>query len=118
MLTLSLDSPSPGCARLRLSGHLDAAGARDLLHAAADVVRCGCATLVLDLDGLQSWDDDAAYAVVGCTRLSRFLPEGVEVVCATAPGRDLAQQVGVAPTGAAWPPDALRPDTMAACHAS
>ena len=118
VFTLSLDAPSSGCARLRPSGHLDASAARDVLHAAAGVVRCGCSALVLDLDGLESWDADAAYAVVGCTRLARFLPEGVDVVAERAPGLDLARHVGVATSRAAWAPDALRPDTMAACHAS
>lgn len=118
MFTLSLDAPSSGCARLRPNGHLDASAARDLLHAAADVVRSGCSALVLDLDGVESWDADAGYAVVGCTRLARFLPEGVDLVAEQDPGRELARHVGITPSRAAWLPKALRPDTMAACHAS
>jgi hypothetical protein len=110
VFTLSLDNPAIGAARLRLTGHLDGAAARDVLHAAADVVRCGCTSLVLDLDGLTSWDDDACYAVVGCTQLERWLPEGVDVVAGRGPARELARRAGVVPTAA--------PDTMAACHAS
>ncbi len=80
MFTLSLDAPAVGAARLRLAGHLDDAAARDVLHAAADVVRCGCSRLVVDLGDLQSFDDEAAYCVTGCCRLARFLAEGVAVV--------------------------------------
>ena len=114
---MTLDAPAVGAARLRLAGHLDGEAARDVLHAAADVVRCGCLRLVLDLDGLTSWDDDATYAVVGCTRLARWLPEGVDVVA----GERL--QGELAPAGGAPRPvgrrDAASPgDTMAACHAS
>jgi hypothetical protein len=111
VFTLVLDAPTSGAARLRLTGHLDDAAARDVLHAAADVVRCGCSGLVVDLDGLTSWDDDAAFALVGCTRLARWLPDGVDVVAVTAAGRGLAATAGVSP------PDAV-PGTMAACHAS
>ena len=107
MFTLTLDAPTAGSARLRLSGHLDDTAARDVLHAAADVVRCGCSGLVVDLDGLTSWDDDAAFAVVGCTRLARWLPDGVDVVADTVAGRRLARSAGVA-----------GPVTMTACHAS
>lgn len=110
MFTLSLDAPASGSARLRLAGHLDDAAARDVLHAAADVVRCGCSSLVVDLDGLTSWDDDASFAVVGCTRLARWLPDGVDVVAVSGAARALARRAGVDP--------AERPDTMAACHAS
>ena len=95
VFSLSLDAPVSGAARLRLSGHLDDDAARDVLHAAADVVRCGCAQLVLDLDGLTSWDPRAAFAVTGCTRLARFLPRGVEVVAETAEGRALAESAGI-----------------------
>lgn len=95
VFTLAIDAPSANAARLRLSGHLDDAGAREVLHAAADVVQCGCSRLVVDLDGLSSWDDAAAFAVVGCARLARWLPEGVAVVAASSPGRDLADRAGV-----------------------
>lgn len=111
MFTLVLDAPTSGAARLRLTGHLDDSAARDVLHAAADVVRCGCSGLVVDLDGLTSWDDDAAFAVVGCTRLARWLPDGVDVVAGTAAGRGLAETAGIA-----TPP--AGPGIMAACHAS
>jgi hypothetical protein len=110
---MTLDAPAAGAARLRLAGHLDGDAARDVLHAAADVVRCGCSRLVLDLDGLTSWDADATYAVVGCTRLARWLPLGVEVVADTARQRDLVRGAHVGP-GTEEP----APDTMAACHAS
>lgn len=97
VFTLAIDAPSANAARLRLSGHLDDAGAREVLHAAADVVQCGCSRLVVDLDGLSSWDDAAAFAVVGCAGLARWLPEGVAVVAASRPGRDLADRAGVRP---------------------
>ncbi len=109
MFTLQLDAPGSGAARLRLSGHLDDAGAREVLHAAADVVKCGCSRLVVDLDGLTSFDADAAFAVTGCTRLSRWLPDGVDVVAATPAGRELAAEAGVPASG---------PDSMAACPVS
>lgn len=96
MLLLSLDAPAAGAARLRLSGHLDDAAARDVLHAAADVVRCGCSRLVLDLDEVTSFDASATYAVTGCTRLARWLPEGVEVVAGTAAAQALAATAGIA----------------------
>jgi hypothetical protein len=123
VFTLTLDAPAAGAARLRLAGHLDGEAARDVLHAAADVVRCGCSRLVLDLHGLTSWDDDATYALVGCTRLARWLPHGVEVVAAGAlpPGLQATGDRGVPRSRRAasdeadgWQPD----DTMAACHAS
>ena len=126
MLTIHLDAPSIGAARLRLRGHLDDTGARDVLHAAADVVRCGCSRLVVDLDGVTSWDSDAAFAVVGCTRLARWLSDGVEVVGGSRAARELAAQAGVAPAvgtaaqqlaAEACPPPSPAPDTMAACHA-
>lgn len=97
MIALSLDTPAAGVARLRLGGHLDPDGARTLLHAAADVARAGCLRLVVDLDGLASYDDEAAYAVVGCGRLGEKLPEGVEVVADGGPGRQLALRAGLAP---------------------
>lgn len=118
VFTLSLDAPATGAARLRLAGHLDDAAARDVLHAAADVVRCGCSALVVDLDGLTSWDDDAAFAVVGCTRLARWLPRGVDVVAGQRTARELATAAGVTPSRAVAAGTASRPDTMAACHAS
>jgi len=102
---LLLDSPAPGTARLRLTGHLDDAAARVLLHAAADVARSGCTRLVVDLDGLSSWDETAAYAVVGCTRLARWLEDGVGVVASGATGRALAASAGVLtePQAPSWP---------------
>ena len=109
MFTLTLDAPAAGAARLRLAGHLDGSAARDVLHAAADVVRCGCSRLVLDLDGVTSWDDDATYAVVGCTRLARWLPDGVEVVA----DRPVCRALLASSTA-----EGDRADTMAACHAS
>jgi hypothetical protein len=111
---MTLDAPAVGAARLRLAGHLDGEAAREVLHAAADVVRCGCSRLVVDLDGLTSWDDDATYAVVGCTRLARWLPQGVDVVAGGALQRDL---VPAQPRTPASPPGAPEADTMAACHA-
>ena len=110
MLDLLLDAPTTGGARLRLVGHLDDAAARDVLHAAADVVRSGCSSLVLDLEGVTSWDDDATFAVVGCTRLARWLPDGVDVVALSVAARTLAARAGVLPSGAL-------PDTMTACRA-
>ena len=124
MFTLTLDAPAAGAARLRLAGHLDGEAAREVLHAAADVVRCGCSRLVVDLDGLTSWDDDATYAVVGCTRLARWLPQGVDVVAGGLPQQDLVPGDGPADDGArhrvlrAAAPVAREADTMAACHAS
>ena len=118
VLTISLDLPAPGAARLRLAGHLDDAAARDVLHAAADVVRCGCASLLVDLDGVTSWDDDAVYAVLGCTRLARWLPDGVDVVAGRRAARELAVAAGVTPTAPVRATSAPRPDTMTACHAS
>ncbi len=97
MLTLSVDSP--GSARLALAGHLDGAGARDVLHTAADVVRCGCERLVVDLDGVTSYDDDAVFAVLGCWRLARYLPEGVAMVAEREVGRALADDAGVPEQG-------------------
>ena len=123
MLTIRIDAFAAGAARLRLAGHLDDSGARDLLHAAADVVRCGCSRLVVDLRGVTSWDSDAAFAVVGCTRLARWLQDGVDVVCPDGPARELARHAGVVPgrTDAAHPSlgcpaPAPAPDTMGACH--
>lgn len=97
MFTLSLDTPAVGAARLRLAGHLDHVAARDVLHAAADVVRCGCSRLVVDLGDLESFDDEAAYCVTGCCRLERFLAEGVAVVAGSAAGEALALTAGVVP---------------------
>ena len=118
MFTISLHLGPSGAACLALAGHLDDAAARDLLHAAADVVRCGCSSLVVDLDELVSFDAGAAFAVVGCTRLARWLPGGVEVVATRSPGRDLARAAGVGPARAAQATPTPGPDTMAACHAS
>lgn len=121
MFTLTLDAPAVGAARLRLAGHLDGEAARDVLHAAADIVRCGCSRLVLDLGGLTSWDDDATYAVVGCTRLARWLPHGVDVVAAGALSRDLDLVPSQTGTRTSSPDDLELEgpgETMAACHAS
>ena len=123
MFTLTLDAPVPGAARLRLAGHLDDAGARQVLHAAADVARCGCSRLVVDLGGLSSWDDAAAFAVVGCTRLARWLPDGVQVVPGGAAGRRLVASLGVQEhpdrpwSAATRSPTGAEPATMAPCPA-
>ncbi len=95
MFTLSVDAPAAGAARLRLAGHLDEPGARQVLHAAADFVKCGCLRLVVDLGEVASYDEDAAYAVTGCARLARWLPEGVSVVAGGGAGADLAERAGV-----------------------
>ena len=113
MFTLSLDTPALGAARLRLSGHLDDEAARQLLHAAADVVKCGCSRLVVDLAELDSFDEDAAYAVVGCCRLARWLPEGVAVIAGSEASAALADTAGVAP----HPAEAHSAGTMAPCPA-
>lgn len=109
---LTLDAPQTGHARLRLAGHLDDEAARDLLHAAADVVRGGCLRLVVDLDGLTGFDERAAYALTGCARLDRFVPDGVRVVATVAPGTAL-----LARAGATSSPSGAGPDIMAACPA-
>ena len=121
---MALDVPAVGAARLRLAGHLDGEAARDVLHAAADVVRCGCSCLVVDLDGLTSWDDDAAFAVIGCTRLARWLRDGVDVVARSTAGRALAAHAGVLPSASASanaasdePDDSCAADIMTACPA-
>lgn len=113
MFLLSLDAPTAGAARLRLAGHLDDDAARQVLHAAADVVKVGCQQLVVDLGELDSYDEDAAYAVVGCSRLSRFLPEGVAVVAGSDAGASLADRAGIAP----HPLEAHLPGTMVPCPA-
>ena len=95
VFTLTIDAVSPGTARLQLSGHLDDTAAREVLHAAADLVRAGCAGLVVDLDGLTSYDDDATYAVVGCRRLARWLGQGVDVVAGHGAGQALAADAGL-----------------------
>jgi hypothetical protein len=110
---LSLDTPAAGAARLRLEGHLDDAAARDVLHAAADVVKCGCSRLLVDLEGLSSFDVDAAYAVTGCCRLDRFLPEGVAVIAESHVATALADTAGVP----AHPAEAHAPGTMVPCPA-
>ena len=114
VFTLSLDAPAARAARLRLAGHLDDEAARDLLHAAADVVRCGCSRLVVDLAELESYDEEAAYAVVGCYRLGRYLAEGVAVVTGSEVGAELVDTAGIDAHdhGAAAPPG-----TMASCPA-
>ena len=95
MFTLSVDAPAAGAARLRLAGHLDQPAARQVLHAAADVVKCGCLRLVVDLGEVVSYDEEAAYAVTGCARLARWLPEGVAVLAGDGAGADLAEHAGV-----------------------
>ena len=107
MFSLLLDSPAVGAARLRLRGHLDDEGAREVLHVAANAVSCGCSRLVVDLEQLESYDEDAAYAVVGCARLARWLSEGVGVVTGGRAGRELASHAGLAEEG-----------IMASCPAS
>jgi hypothetical protein len=96
VFSLSLDAPRPGAARLRLRGHLDDEAAREVLHLAADVVKCGCSSLVLDLEELDSFDDDTSYAVVGCQRLAPYLPDGVAVVAGSEAGTALADSAGIA----------------------
>lgn len=113
MFTLSLDAPAAGAARLSLSGHLDVPASLEVLHAAADVVRCGCSRLVVDLAGLVSYDDEAAYAVVGCSRLARYLPDGVTVVAGKGAGPALAETAGVA----THLENAHAPGSMAPCPA-
>ena len=99
VLTVSIDAPAGDGARLLLSGHLDDAGARDVLHTAADLVRCGCPRLLVDLDGITSYDEEAAYAVVGCWRLGRYVAGGVAVVADGEVARALAEQAGVPEQG-------------------
>lgn len=109
MLTVSIDSPAGPLSdgvRLLLAGHLDDAGARDVLHTAADLVRWGCPRLLVDLDGITSYDEDAAYAVAGCWRLARYVPRGVAVVADGEVGRALAEHAGVPEQG-----------IMGSCHA-
>ena len=110
---LSLDAPAAGAARLRLSGHLDDAAARQVLHAAADVVKCGCSSLVVDLADLESFEPEAAYAVVGCTKLSRYVPDGVAVLTGSEAGEALVDTAGVPP----HPAEAHAPGTMVPCPA-
>ena len=110
---LSLDAPTAGAARLRLSGHLDDAAARQVLHAAADVVKCGCSSLVVDMAELESFEPEAAYAVVGCTKLSRYIPDGVAVLTGSEASEALADTAGVPP----HPAEAHAPGTMVPCPA-
>lgn len=110
---LSLDAPTAGAARLRLSGHLDSAAARQVLHAAADVVKCGCSSLVVDMAELESFEPEAAYAVVGCSKLSRYVPEGVAVLTGSEASEALADTAGVPP----HPAEAHAPGTMVPCPA-
>lgn len=113
MFHLSLDSPAAGAARLRLSGHLDDEAARQVLHAAADVVKSGCSSLVVDMAELESFEPEAAYAVVGCTKLSRYVPEGVAVLTGSEASEALADTAGVPP----HPAEAHVPGTMVPCPA-
>jgi hypothetical protein len=99
VLTVSIDAPAGDGARLLLAGRLDDAGARDVLHTAADLVRCGCPRLLVDLDGVTSYDEDATYAVAGCWRLARYVPRGVGVVAEREVGRELAERAGVPEQG-------------------
>jgi hypothetical protein len=115
VFSLSLDAPAPGAARLRLSGHLDQTAAREVLHAAADVVKCGCSRLVVDLGDLESFDEEASYAVVGCCRLARFLPAGVDVVAESPAGEALADTAGIAARDHV--PGSACPGNMVACPA-
>lgn len=117
MFSLSLHAPAAGAARLRLSGHLDTAAARRVLQAAADVVRCGCSRLEVDLSELRSYDDDAAFAVVGCCRLGRFVPDGVAVLAASEVGAALADTAGVPPHRAQAHVPGATTGTMALCPA-
>jgi hypothetical protein len=113
VFSLSLDAPAVGATRLRLSGHLDDDGARQVLHAAADAVRCGCSKLVVDLAELDSFDEHTSYAVKGCSQLARYLPEGVTVVTGSQVSEALADTAGVAP----HPVSAHSPGTMVPCPA-
>jgi hypothetical protein len=99
VLTVSIDAPAVDSARIALAGHLDDVGARDVLHAAADLVRLGCPRLLVDLDGITSYDDEAAYAVAGCWRLSRYVAGGVAVVAEGRVARELAEHAGVPAQG-------------------
>ncbi len=99
MLTVSIDAPAVDSARIALAGHLDDAGARDVLHAAADLVRLGCPRLLVDLDGITSYDEEATYAVAGCWRLSRYVAGGVAVVAEGGVARELAEHAGVPAQG-------------------
>lgn len=103
MLTVSLDAPAHEGARLLVAGHLDAPAARGLLRAAADLVRSGCPRLLVDLDGVTSYDEDVAYAVAGCWRLARYVPLGVTVLAAGEVARALADAAGVPPQGIMGP---------------
>ena len=113
MFNLCVDAPAAGAARLRLSGHLDDEAARQVLHAAADVVKIGCLKLVVDLGDLVSYDEEAAYALVGCSQLGRYLPDGVAVVADSDAGSALADTAGIAP----HPAEAHAPGTMVPCPA-
>lgn len=113
MFTLSLDAPAVGATRLRLHGHLDDEAARQLLHVAADAVKCGCTKLVVDVTALESYDEQASYALVGCSSLGRYLPEGVEVLTESAASEALADSAGVSP----HPARAHSPGTMVPCPA-
>lgn len=97
MLTVSLDAP--GSVRLNLDGHLDDPAVREVLHLAADAVRCGCTTLVLDLDRLVSFDDGGATAVVGCCALAPWLPGGVELIADSEVARALVRSAWGADEG-------------------
>ena len=98
-MSLSVSVPTAGAAHLALVGHLDDAAARDLLHTAADVAKSGCARLLVDLDGITSYDSEAAFAVLGCWRLARYLPDGVVLVAESATARALADDAGVPAQG-------------------
>ena len=113
MFTLTVDAPALGATRLRLQGHLDDEAARQVLHAAADAVRCGSSKLVVDVAELASYDEGASYAVVGCSQLARYLPEGVTVVTGSDASAELADTAGVAQHPAA----AHSPGTMVPCPA-
>ena len=97
MFSLRLECPRPGAARLRLVGHLDDVAAREVLHAAATAVACGCRSLHVDLDELTAYDEGTAYALVGCCRLARWLPDGVEVLSGGGAGAALAAAAQVTP---------------------
>lgn len=105
MVTVTLDAPGSAC--LVVDGHLDDAAVREVLHLAADAVRCGCSRLVLDLESLDSFDQHGPLAVVGCCRLAPWLHGGVELRADGEVARSLVRS--------AWGADE---GIMASCPAS
>ena len=58
-------------------------------------------------------DEQASYALKGCSQLGRYLPEGVTVVTRSEAGEALADTAGVSP----HPAEAHSPGTMVPCPA-